>query len=152
MADYARPGLVFDSIDEMLADVDRLRAGPVECTGEWSFGMILDHLAKGMRGEGMTPPPAFVKPIIRFIVHRMIKRSKYPKIKLKADKAIEPTDGVTVDQAYPAFVSAADMLKALPGPKVATPFGDLPRDEFLKLMLMHAGHHLSYVKSAATRI
>jgi hypothetical protein len=149
MAKPARPELIFRSIDEMLADVARLRAGPYQKAGQWDLGMILDHL-----GKAMTVPPVDQKPVpwpinivARALIRRMAKRQFYPPFKFPAPKGMRPTPNIPLESAEPMFRAAAEKLKSLPGPTISdTPFGTLALDDFVKLQLLHGAHHLSFLR------
>jgi len=144
----ARPGLSYSGVDDMVADVDLLCASPCEHTGQWSLAMILDHLAKGMTADGMKPVPWPFSAVARLFIRRMIRRNQYPSFKIPAAKPMRPTPTIDVAAAAAEFRSAAEKLKELSGPTVETPFGELSADELKRMMLLHAAHHLSYVKSA----
>jgi hypothetical protein len=147
MSKPARPALVFGSIDEMIADADRLRARPYEKTGEWDLPMILDHLGKAMTlpYEGMKVPWP-INFIARVMIHRMATRMKYPGFRISAPKAMKPTVGISLETAEAAFRVAAEKVKGLTGPTVSgTPFGTVPIDDYIKLHLLHGAHHLSFL-------
>jgi len=149
MAKPARPELIFHSVDEMIADAARLKLGPYEKAGQWDLAMILDHLGKAMR----VPQPPEHKPVpwplsvvARAFIHRLAKRKYYPQFKFPAPKEFQPAAGVPLEQADAAFCAAAEQIKTFDGPTVSgTPFGTLPREDFLKLHLLHGAHHLSFL-------
>ncbi len=151
MAKPARPELIFHSVDEMLADVDRLRGGSYEKTGQWDLPMILDHLAKSMHTmqtcEGMKPVPKPLDIVARLGVHLVTKRKYYPGIKFSAPKEMRPTVGIPLEAAEAAFRQAAEQVKAINTPTVSgTPFGTMMSDDFVKLQLLHGAHHLSFLR------
>jgi hypothetical protein len=76
MAKPARPELIFHSIDEMIADAQRLKAGPYEKAGQWDLAMILDHLARAMETppSNQRPVPWPFNIVARGFIHQMAKR------------------------------------------------------------------------------
>jgi hypothetical protein len=150
MAKPARPELIFHSIDDLLADAARLRAGPYEKAGEWDLAMILDHLGKAMEipspVQKSVPWPVSV--IARAFIRRMTRRGVYPSFKIRAPKAMQPTPNIPLETADAMFRAAAGKIKTFTGPTVeGTPFGALPREDFIKLHLLHGAHHLSFLRS-----
>jgi hypothetical protein len=153
MPNRARPDLKYHSLDEVLADVDRLRSGPVEQAGQWNLAMTLDHMAKAMSAHDnpkVKPMPWPVRWIVRAGVHRMVRRGRYPSIKFPAPKRALPDPNVSLESACAKFRVVVEGLRTMQGPIVAnTPFGDLSLDEFQKLQLLHAAHHLSFLRRRA---
>ncbi len=149
MAKPARPELVFRNLDEMLADVDRLKAGPYEKTGQWELPQILDHLTKGVNAclahEKAVPWPLDIA--VRVAVHLINKRTYYPPFKFHAPKDMQPATDISLDQADTAFRAAIEQIKSLPGPVVPhTAFGKMPLADLIKLQLLHGAHHLSFLR------
>ncbi len=151
MSKPIRPGLKFNNLDELLADVDQLRAGPYEQGGQWDLPMMMDHLAKQMNGPFETklknwPWPA--GPIVRFFFHRLAKWGKYPSVKFPAPKMTQPSSSISSDDAYAELSQVVGRLKSATGETIACPpFGELPLADFMKVQLLHAAHHLSFLKS-----
>jgi hypothetical protein len=151
MAKPARPELIFHSVDDMIADVQRLKAGPYEKAGQWDLAMILDHLGKAMLvpqpPEQMRVPWPF-NIVARALIHQLARRTYYPQFKFPAPKAFQPSGNVSLEQADAGFCAAAAKVKTFDGPTVSdTPFGTLPREDFVKLHLLHGAHHLSFLRT-----
>lgn len=150
MADPCRPGLRFASLDALVADVDQLRSSEIEQCGQWSLAMILDHLVKwtaGMLDGGLPSVPGFVQSIARLMVHRVVRKQVYPTVKLKAIKVLQPGSSPPLDWTYGEFIRMVERVRKLPGSVVHTqPFGGLSRDDFQRLMLLHAAHHLAFLR------
>jgi hypothetical protein len=111
---------------------------------------MLDHLAKAMgspfvSGRKNLPWPA--GPVARLVIHLFARRTTYPSIELPVPKMIKPTPGTDVDAAYAALATAVEQLRAVPGPTIdCPPFGTVPLDDFMRIQLLHAAHHLSFLK------
>jgi hypothetical protein len=149
MAKPARPDLVFRSIDELLADAARLKAGPYKKAGEWDLPMILDHLAKAMEIPFTTqkPVPWPFNMVARGMIHLVARRRFYPSMKFPAPKAMRPTPNTPLESADAAFRAAAQKIKSFEGPTVSgTPFGTLALKDFVKMHLLHGAHHLSFLR------
>jgi hypothetical protein len=150
MAKPARPKLIFNSIDEMVADADRLGSGPYDKAGQWDLPMILNHLSKAMDSfaTAQTPVRWPLDIVARVGIHLMAKRKYYPPISISAPKEMQPAASVPLETAQAEFRAAAEKVKAFKGPKVSgTPFGTLPLEDFIKLQLLHGAHHLSYLSA-----
>ena len=151
MSTPARPDLKFDSMDAMLADAERLKTGGYEQAGQWTLGMVLDHLTKTMSvpfAPGRTLPwPASA--IGRLVVHGFAKRDRYPSVKFPAMPFQRPTPGIDLATAYDAFRSASERVKGVTGDTVGCPpLGPLPVGDFVAVQLLHGAHHLGYLKPA----
>ena len=147
MAKPARPDLKFSSYDEMLADVERLKGG-YDKTGQWDLPMILDHIGKGINAPWIPqmkiPWPGSL--IAQAIIRRMVNKQYYPNIKFHAPKAMQPTAGIPMETAYPAFIATVEKVKNYPDPVMKnTPFGDVPTELWQKLHLLHGAHHLAFL-------
>ncbi len=145
----ARPDLKFDSLDAMLGDAERLKASGYEQAGQWTLGMILDHLAKTMSlpfqpGRSL-PWPASA--LARAAVHAFAKRDVYPTmVRFPAMKSQRPTPDVDLATAYDAFRSSAERLKGLGDTLVCPPLGRLPTADFVAVQRLHGAHHLSFLR------
>ena len=84
-----RRELAFQTLDEVVAEVERLASGEVRTTGEHSFGQILNHLALSQdvsTGQAVAPPPPFFMKLMMPLMKRMVINAKpmNPGIKLPA--------------------------------------------------------------------
>ena len=147
MAKPARPELIFRSIDDLLADAQRLGSGPYEKAGQWDLAMILDHLGKEMQLPSPTTVPGPVAIVARYFIRRMARHDFYPPFTFPAPKDMRPTPNIPLETADGAFRAAAEKIKAMNGPWVTgTAFGPVPRADFVKLHLLHGAHHLSFLR------
>ncbi len=150
MSKPARPDLKFNTVDEMIADAQALRAGPYDRAGQWDLAMILDHLAKAMGGPfaaGGKNLPWPAARIGRFVMHRFAQRTTYPAIQFPAPKSMKPTTGIALEPAFAEFLTAARQVQAASGETIQwPPFGAMPLEDFRKIQLLHGAHHLSFLK------
>src|ERR1700761_3871933 len=118
MSKPARPDLKFDALDDLVAEVDRLRNKPYEKTGQWDLPMIVDHVAKQMNTPfttGIKTVPWPIGPIVRFFFRLLAKRETYPHIKFPAPKFIRPTPGISIESAHAELLQVVEKLKAAKG-------------------------------------
>ena len=146
----ARPGLKFETFPDLWADVDQLRGG-YEKAGHWDLGMMLDHIAKMMSAPfdtGLRNPPWPATAVARLFVQQMVRHRWYPTIMaFPAPPSFRPTRDVDVSSARLNLRAVVDRVEALPdGPVHCPPFGKLSKRDFVGLQLLHAAHHLSFLR------
>src|SRR5690349_111112 len=82
----ARRALDFRSLDDVLADVERLRAGGYERLGRWDLATTCDHLAKGFEvaldRRPLPLPLAFrlLAPVVGgWVFRRLLRTRRMPR-------------------------------------------------------------------------
>jgi hypothetical protein len=145
--------LRFESIDQMLAEVDRLieaeRAGRLRRLGNWTPGQILGHLAAWTE-FGYTGVPLKVPFFIRWILR--LRKRKFLYEPMRAGVRIPrvkggtlATDPLPLDEGLARFRGIAERLK-LEAPAAPSPiFGQLTHEESIALNLRHAELHLGFL-------
>jgi hypothetical protein len=148
-----RRTLRFESIDEMLADVDRLveaeRAGRLKRLGNWPLGQTLGHLAVWAE-YGYTGCPLKVPFFIRWFLRLWKRRFLYEpmrpgsKIPGVAGGTLA-TEPMPLDEALGRLRKVMERIKteAPTAPSVA--FGHLTREESIAMNLRHAECHLGFM-------
>lgn len=147
--------LSFQSIDEVVAEVERLSSGDVRTTGNHSFGQILNHLALShdvSTGRATAPPPPWFMKVMMPLMKRMVINSKplKPGIKLpaKGEAFFWPDKEIDVQSAVEYFKDSVDYYKSN-GPLEIHPFfGKLTSEQSDGLILRHAALHLGFVHPA----
>jgi hypothetical protein len=145
--------LRFSSIDEVLADVDRLveadRAGRLKRLGNWTLGQTLGHLAAwteyGYTGSPLKVP-FFIKWFLRlrkrsFLYDPMRAGVKIPGV-AGGTLATEP---IPLDEALPRWRRAMERLQTEAPTAPNSIFGPLTHDESIALNLRHAELHLGFL-------
>ena len=145
--------LHFDSVDQMLAEVDRLveaqKAGRLKQLGNWTLGQTLGHLACWME-YAYTPaplkPPFFIRWILRLRRNNFIWKPMKPGVRIPGVAGgTLGTNPVPLDEALPRFRRTAERLKkeapTAPSPAV----GPMTHDEGIALNLRHAELHLGFL-------
>lgn len=150
-----RRELKFETLDESIADAERLASAEVRVTGNHSFGQILNHLALSIEvttGRVVAPPPPFFMRLMMPLMKRMIINSKpfKPGIKLpaKGEAFFWPDKEFDVACSLQYLKEAAEFYKSN-GPLEKHPFfGKITRAENDELNCRHAALHLSFVHPA----
>jgi len=144
-----RRTLHFNSIDEMLADVDRLNQGPVTVLGNWSSGQVLKHLTIVMTAslDGFHHrAPWFVRLIGKVVKKKFLTKPMSAGFNLPKGAASEMVPGPTewADVIGP-FRATVRRLQTEPQ-RMPSPFlGLLTREEWDRLHCRHAELHLSFL-------
>ena len=144
-----RRDLTFHSMDEIVADAERLVASPnTKTLGNWPLAQLLTHLSSTVDNsiDGFqVKAPLFVRLIVPFLKGRMLRNKMSPGINLP--KRTEAC-------AFPAAVSAQDALDQLRKAVARTKmermeaphpaFGKMTHDEWVTLHHRHSEMHLSF--------
>jgi hypothetical protein len=151
-----RRSLHFNSIEEVLADVDRIlaaeSAGTLRRTGNWTVGQTLGHLAAWINygWDGYPPeanPPWLVKVIIRMFKKRLLSKPMQSGMKLGripgGTLGIEP---MSSDEGARRLRDGLRRLQRREEPRFHSPaLGAMTADERLALNLRHAELHLGFL-------
>jgi hypothetical protein len=147
--------LRFESIDEVLADVDKIlaadRAGTLKAIGNWRPGQVLAHLAAwieyGYVGYPVKRPPWFIRFILKRMLPGMLKKGMSPGVKIPG------VAGGTTGQDDQPTEQAAERLKTawlrLKNGEQCTydspGFGAMSHEDRIRLNLRHAELHQSFL-------
>ena len=148
--------LRFESIDQAMAEVDRLadadRGGRLEQLGNWTLGQTLGHLACWAE-YGYTGTPLKVPFFLKWILRGRKQTFLYEPMRAGA-----PHPGVTGGTLATEPTSLADGLgrlrRAMERLKSESPtsnhpiFGPLTHDEWIAINLRHAELHLGFLVPA----
>ena len=149
----ARRTLRFESIDEMLAEVDRLaeadRAGRLRQLGNWTLGQTLGHLAAWTE-YAYTGVPLKVPFFVRWVLR--LRKRKFLYEPMRAGARIPGVEGGTLatapvprEEALERFRRVAERLRT-EAPTAPSPvFGRLTHEESMALNLRHAELHLGFL-------
>ena len=148
--------LHFESIDDVLAEVDRIEQadadGTLNTNGNWKAGQILAHLAAWIDyaydGFPMKPAPGVLRWILRLRLNKMLNGRMPRGVKIPGIKG-----GTTGADDLPVGAAAEKLRKALsrlrsdevarhPSPA----FGMLTHEQRVKLNLRHAELHMGYLE------
>lgn len=151
-----RRPLHFDSINDVLKEVDRIvaadRAGKLRCTGNWTAGQTLGHLATWVEfGYIGFPPEAHPPGLVRLIAKVLKKRILYKPMMagMKVGRipggtlGVEPLSTDDGARRYKAVLARLQKHEPLKFPSPA--FGPMTEDETIALNLRHAELHLGFL-------
>jgi hypothetical protein len=145
--------LRFESIDQVLADVDRLaaadRAGRLRRLGNWTLGQTLGHLAAWAEYAytgAPLPVPFFIKWILRLRKRKFLYGPMRPGVKIPGVAGgTLGTDPMPLDEALGRYRRVMTRLQA-EAPTAPSPvFGQLTHAEATALNLRHAELHLGFL-------
>jgi len=149
-ATTARRELCYGSLDEVLADAERLAKGKVRTLGQWTYPQILDHLGKSivasMDGYGFKAPwlvRVFIAPLAK---NSFLTKPMKPGFKLPSSAtAILPGSDVSLQATLEGLRKAIARLKVEPS-RAPHPFlGSLADQEYTALHLRHSELHMGFV-------
>jgi hypothetical protein len=149
-ATTARREVRYESLDEVMADAERLAGGKVRTLGQWSYPQILDHLGKSVLasidGYGFKAPwvaRVFIAPLMK---NSFLTKPMKPGFKLPSSaSAILPAAEVSLQAALEGLRKAIARLKVEPS-RAPHPFlGSLADQEYTALHLRHSELHMSFV-------
>jgi hypothetical protein len=146
--------LRFESLDEVLAEVDRLadaeRAGRLKHLGNWTLGQTFGHLAAWAE-FAYTPaplnPPFFIRWILRLRKHSFLYRPMRPGVKIPGvPGGTLATGPMPLDEGLQRFRAALERLKTDPPTAPSQALGRLTHAETIAINLRHAELHLGFHK------
>ncbi len=145
-----RRTLKFASIDEVLADVDRLASyKEVRALGNWSSGQVVQHLAMTMKNsidgfESFVPAP--MRLFLRLVMKRRFLTRPMPAgFKLPARATSMLPAAISFDEAVKNFREAHARLKAESRRAPHPAFGPMTIAEWNQIHCRHSELHLSFL-------
>jgi Protein of unknown function (DUF1569) len=149
-----RRELQFNSIDDALAEVDRLaaleRAGQLEPLGNWTCGQVFNHLgtwAEFAFKPNPLKPPLFIRWILKGMKNRFIHAPMNVGAHIPRTKdGTLGTEPCTVEEGLHRLRSALLRLKSEKPTQPNVIFGELTHDEWINMNLRHVELHLSFLK------
>lgn len=144
-----RREVIFESLDDVLMDAERLVAAPgVTMLGNWTLGQLLAHLAGGlhMSIDGSDHRPHwFVRLLGPFLKRRVLRKMSagFQLPKPVADKII-PTEAISPEEGLSRLQEAVKRFRSDLSRKPHNVFGRMTGAEWHQLQLRHAELHLSF--------
>jgi hypothetical protein len=145
--------LRFESIDQVMADVDRLveaeRAGRLRRLGNWTLGQTLGHLATWAEYSYTGAPlkvPFFIKWFLRLRKRKVLYGPMRAGVKIPGvEGGTLATDPLPLEEALGRMRRVMERLKS-EAPTAPSPiFGPLKHEEWIALTLRHAELHLGFL-------
>ena len=145
--------LRFESIDEMMAEVDRLveaeRAGRLKRLGNWTLGQTLGHLAVwseyGYTGCPLKVP-FFIGWFLRLRKRKFLYEPMRPGMKIpRVAGGTLATEPMPLDEALERLRKVMERVKTEPPTAPSPAFGLLTLEESIAMNLRHAECHLGFM-------
>lgn len=139
----------YASVEEVLADADRLSAGSVKTLGNWSQGQIYRHLATAFNGSIDGFPDAFpwhIRFMARLFKKRIMAGEMPPGFKLPAEfaKAVLP-EPTAPDVGLAELRAAVGRLQKESHRAKHPVFGNITKEEWDRVHIMHSNLHMSFL-------
>lgn len=144
----------YESYDDLLADAERMAGLEVRTLGNWSYGQILDHLARSI--HAMIEGPGFSMPMpMRFIMRqlmmkKMVHQELPPgfKFPVKVSDRFTPPEGAQVEPSLDALREAVARVKSTDQRGLHPAFGTVKTSDWDSFQLRHCEMHMSFVQPA----
>jgi hypothetical protein len=149
-----RRELSFSSLDDAVAEAERLAGGEPRTTGNHTFAQILDHLALSHQvamGQATPPRPPFImRMLMPFLKPMILNGPVKPGFKLPkdAESFFWPNDDSDVQEALNRFKKSVEDYKANGAAEVHPIFGKVTKEQMNRLNIGHCAMHLSFVHPA----
>ena len=144
-----RRKLAYTSLEEVLADADRLSSGPVKVLGNWSAGQVFKHLALAYHGsiDGITITFPWPLRLMAGVFRKKLISGQMPAgytLPSEGTKAMAP--GPTSTEEGLADLHAAVARLERESHRAKHPmFGAIGKEEWHKIHLQHASLHMSFL-------
>jgi len=145
-----RRTLRFNSLDDVMPEVDRLLGGGHQTIGKWSLGQICNHLTGAVElSMARVDVASFAPWPVQATVGKVLKRLVLGRGRLpdgvKLPEKYEPLAGLDARTEVDALRAALRSFAEHPGPFGSHPmFGLLRREEWSRFHTIHAAHHLGF--------
>jgi hypothetical protein len=144
-----RRPLDFQSLDQLTAELVRLRDSGYTQAGNWTLGQISDHLAIFFRGslDGFSQRvPWLIRITVGKLILRSIFKNRGMREGVKVPQSFLPGDPRDDARSVDELLALIDRFRDHPGDYHPSPlFGHLTRQQWTELHLIHAAHHLSFL-------
>ena len=144
-----RRKLDYASLEEVLADADRLSSGEVKMLGNWSAGQIFRHLARAYNGsiDGFTMTfPWYLRMMARIFKNQLVSGPMPAGFNLPSAgaKSVMPEPTSTVE-GLAELRAAVARLNQEPHRAEHPLFGELSKEQWNTVHRKHASLHMSFL-------
>lgn len=151
-----RRSLRFNTIDDLLADIDVLvaadKAGKLRSIGNWTLGQAFGHLASWIEYSYSGYPfktPWLIRFILKFLVKGYIKNGMPAGRRIpNTSNGTYGTEVLSTDDGAARLKKALLRLRSEPAQYDSPAFGHLSDADRTLLNLRHAELHLSFFRPA----
>jgi hypothetical protein len=141
----------FQTLDEIDTFLISLKNQSVTTSGKWTLGQILSHIGDSIefvltQKKGAIHIPTIIQNTIgKIVLQKFFLFGKMDRGLPNPIKQGEPKDGdilVELDRV----IKLSESFRNHPGPFNPHPiFGQLSKEEYIKLHLLHCSNHFSYI-------
>ena len=143
-----RRTLAFNTLDEILDDLNYLSQGKVRSLGNWSPGENLNHLTILMLGclDGVdVKVPFLTRTVVSLLKRRILTKQMSPGLQLpKAAAALLPSE-TNWEQGLEEIRAALNRMKTESHRHAHPVLGELNREQWDQLHCRHCELHLSFL-------
>ncbi|MCA8999807.1 MAG: DUF1569 domain-containing protein [Planctomycetaceae bacterium] len=146
-----RRAVHYDTLDELLAEAERLASEEIEMLGNWTYPQILKHLALSMNNSidgfpGKAPLP--IRLVVRLLRESFLSKSlpagfKFPN---RFRPQLEPPEETTLEEGLEDLRQAIARVQSDSQRAPHPVLGQLSREDYDRLHLRHAEMHMSFVR------
>jgi len=145
--------LRFESLDQAIDEIERLAGGSVRTTGSFSFGQILEHLARTLEivtGTRQPPKASLPMKVLSRLVKPMVLKKATTGFKLpsNAQSVLWPSEDVSVEDGLNHLRSAFAQFRSTDPLPPHVFFGKMTRPQHEQLQCRHFEGHLGFVHPA----
>ncbi len=147
------------AVDDLIAAAERSESvwTAPRAPGKWSPSQVVEHVALSLEQAGnaavglpsdFPTAPRLVRPLIRVMFRRMLRKQWFPKGKTVAgfDPSVGPATPaearVRLEGATTKFDKECRTCAADGGKVASTVFGTVPLEDYVKFQALHTRHHI----------
>lgn len=138
------------TLDDVIAEVERLRDGGYTATGKWNLSQICEHVRETIRIgiDGDEPRLSWPMRKVFGLIFAQVLRSRTmvtgaPTIPRLTPEPMEADDPATIDRCLETLAEARDFA----GPLPPYPLMDgMTLEKWKNLMVIHSQHHLRFLQ------
>jgi hypothetical protein len=144
-----RRKLAYASLEEVVADADRLGSGPVQSLGNWSPGQVFRHLAIAYNGsiDGFTMTFPWPIRLIAMLFKKKLIAGSMPagfKLPAAAAKVMTPAP-ISTEEGLADLRAAVERLRRETHRARHPMFGAISKEEWDRIHCNHASLHMSFL-------
>jgi hypothetical protein len=154
-----RRELRFADLAEAVRYAEALRSGHYVQAGRWDLAQVCGHLAEWLSFplDGFPRLPVGLRLLLRLLRHtigrrelrRLLATGRMPAGRPTLRETVPPPGGDEA-AAVERLARAVARFEAHTGPLHPAPlFGELSREQWRQLQLIHCGHHLGFLRAAS---
>ncbi len=148
-----RRKLKFTTIDQVIAEIDRLHASGYQRLGNWSLGQMCDHIAtlaeKSLAGFDTQLPTLFRMTLGKIIFHQIVLKGRFPR-GIKAPAEFTPKPAPANDDPAAEIqrcnLALQKVQRATAEQFQPHPFaGRVTAEQWRQAQAIHASYHLGFL-------